>query len=102
MLVFGNSDEFEWYNFYEQKWYSGVLKNKPDVIYRRMAILGNDLYLIGGLQHDNKTNKVDIYNFQTKSWRAGVPMNVKRSGHCVVVMNSKIYAVSIKCQFSEN
>jgi N-acetylneuraminic acid mutarotase len=53
--------------------------------------LGRDIYVIGGLDGRAATARVDIYDTETGTWRAGPPLPAPRAGHVAAVLGGRIH-----------
>jgi N-acetylneuraminic acid mutarotase len=62
------------------------------------AVVGGKIYAVGGqtidaTSLDGRDYRVDVYDPSTDVWSPETNMSVGRSGHCVVMVNDKMYAI---------
>jgi hypothetical protein len=66
--------------------------------YFSSAVLDNKILVMGGqiptgVESDNMTNSVHIYDPNANSWASGASMSAKRYGNSAEVVNNKIYVI---------
>jgi kelch-like protein 10 len=60
---------------------------------QRAAVIGFDIYLIGGTENGRFSNSCRCFNAVTKTWRDVAPMNHVRYLHCVAVLGDVLYVM---------
>ncbi|XP_077295644.1 kelch-like protein 1 isoform X2 [Arctopsyche grandis] len=58
-----------------------------------IAVVGKEIYAIGGSDEKNTLNTMEIYDTQQDKWTVAPPMKEKRSVCAAVVMGDHIYAI---------
>ncbi|XP_024884161.1 kelch-like protein 10 isoform X3 [Temnothorax curvispinosus] len=61
--------------------------------YHGLAVVGFDIYVIGGFDGVDYFNSCRCFNAVTKVWREVAPMNVRRCYVSVAVLNDLVYAM---------
>ncbi|KAL1139483.1 hypothetical protein AAG570_006467 [Ranatra chinensis] len=61
--------------------------------YHGTAVIGHDIYVIGGFDGMDYFNSCRCFNAVTKTWREIAPMNARRCYVSVTVLNDVIYAM---------
>ncbi|XP_013783204.1 kelch-like protein 10 [Limulus polyphemus] len=61
--------------------------------YHKIAVLGTDVYVIGGFNSVDYLNTVWCWNIVSRHWREVAPMHMKRAYVSVALLNGMIYAV---------
>ncbi|XP_018495661.2 kelch-like protein 10 [Galendromus occidentalis] len=62
--------------------------------YHKMALVNNEIYVIGGFHGDNHYHKnCRKFSLSTRTWSHVTPMNVERCYVSVAVVDGKIYAI---------
>nr|XP_037285013.1 kelch-like protein 10 [Rhipicephalus microplus] len=61
--------------------------------YHKCAVVGFEIYVIGGFNGEDYYSRVRCFNAHTKEWRSVNPMHVKRCYVSVAVLNEIIYAM---------
>ncbi|KAH6937901.1 hypothetical protein HPB50_005035 [Hyalomma asiaticum] len=61
--------------------------------YHKCAVVGFDIYIIGGFNGEDYFSSVRCFNAETKEWRSVTPMHVKRCYVSVAVLDDIIYAM---------
>ncbi|XP_075535018.1 kelch-like protein 10 [Dermacentor variabilis] len=61
--------------------------------YHKCAVLGFEIYVIGGFNGEDYFSSVRCFNAETKEWRSLTPMHVKRCYVSVAVLDDIIYAM---------
>ncbi|XP_077553528.1 kelch-like protein 10 [Haemaphysalis longicornis] len=61
--------------------------------YHKCAVIGSDIYIIGGFDGEDYFSSVRCFNAETKQWRSVTPMHIKRCYVSVAVLDDIIYAM---------
>ncbi|XP_021923758.1 kelch-like protein 10, partial [Zootermopsis nevadensis] len=88
------SDVIEAYDTRAGRWsvVEGVDSFGPRV-YHATAVIGFDIYVIGGYDGEEELRSCHCFNAVMKTWREVAPMNVCRSVLMVAVLRSAVYAI---------
>lgn len=82
----------ECYDLREEKWYQAA-----EMLGRRcragLAVIGDEVYAVGGFNGSLRVRTVDIYNPASDTWTVTCSMEARRSTLGVAVLNGCIYAV---------
>eukprot|EP00040_Diaphanoeca_grandis_P039871 m.260414 g.260414 ORF g.260414 m.260414 type:complete len:582 (+) comp39860_c0_seq1:108-1853(+) len=57
------------------------------------AVIGNKIYVFGGVAKTSYSDEVDIFDTTKRTWSEGVAMTSKRMGMAAAVYNKKIYLI---------
>ncbi|XP_044586739.1 kelch-like protein 10 [Cotesia glomerata] len=84
----------ETYDTRADRWIQ-VLENDPTGgrAYHGAAVIGFNMYVVGGFNGDEYLNSCRCFNAVTKIWREIAPMNSRRCYTSVAVLNDIIYAI---------
>lgn len=76
---------------------SGVWTRKSNmntaVVYAAGALVGNQIYVLGGYTGSTITNRNQVYNITTNSWSLATNLPQARSGSGATVVGGKIYLI---------
>ncbi|ABX05450.1 kelch repeat-containing protein [Herpetosiphon sp.] len=91
------SNDLQIYDPLTQTWTSSASDPTIPPLPQARADLGQaiwykgEFYLLGGADQAGVSNRVDVYNPLTKSWRSVAPMPTARQGHAPILVGGRIY-----------
>ncbi|MCA0353110.1 MAG: hypothetical protein LCH85_14045 [Chloroflexi bacterium] len=91
------SNDLQIYDPLTQTWTSSASDLTIPPLPQARADLGQaiwykgEFYLLGGADQAGVSNRVDVYNPLTKSWRSVAPMPTARQGHAPILVGGRIY-----------
>ena len=76
---------------------TGLWESKPDMSTRRSghvsAVIGDEIFYIGGENQNGVLNSVEVYNTKTDTWRTATSMPTARTSATAVVLNNEVYVI---------
>jgi kelch-like protein 10 len=86
-------DCFECYSTRTDRWTKTEDVDRCWKQFQCAAVIGFDIYVIGGILDSRGFNSCRCFNAVTKTWRDVAPMNHVRFKHCVAVLGDVLYVM---------